>query len=361
MISDEVRGRGIGDVLRDAQEPPPVLVGSANGGRETRELTKLRASVISGDAVKSIPRPEPLLDGVLDLDSLAVLYGPPGAGKSFLALDWSLSVATGAWWQGHAVTQRPVVYVVGEGLSGLGSRVLAWQAHNRLYEVGAMHWLTHAVNLLDRRWADALARLCAELEAGLVVIDTLARCMPGADENSPKDMSTAVDSLDRIRDATGACVKAVHHSGKDLTAGSRGHSSLKGAADTELRLEGAEGRLTLRAEKQKHHPDGHVIARLALVETGDSCAIGPLTAESFATDDRLTENDQAALAALRAIELPGGVSATVWHESADVARSTFYRCVSKLLARALIVNVGTERAPRYLASPSPDLSPTESQ
>jgi RecA-family ATPase len=48
----------------------------------------------------------------------------------------------------------------------------------------------------------------------LVVIDTLARCMVGADENSARDMGEAIDALDRLRRAAGSCVLPVHHMGK---------------------------------------------------------------------------------------------------------------------------------------------------
>ena len=45
-------------------------------------------------------------------ETQAILYGPPGAGKSFVALDFALSVASGRAWHGHEVRQGPVLYVV---------------------------------------------------------------------------------------------------------------------------------------------------------------------------------------------------------------------------------------------------------
>jgi len=44
-------------------------------------------------------------------DGLVVLYGDPAAGKSFLALDWGLSVATGVPSLGHEVKKGEVVYI----------------------------------------------------------------------------------------------------------------------------------------------------------------------------------------------------------------------------------------------------------
>ena len=48
----------------------------------------------------------------------AVIYGPSGEGKTFVALDWALSVATGRSWQGKQTKQGPVVYIAGGRWSG---------------------------------------------------------------------------------------------------------------------------------------------------------------------------------------------------------------------------------------------------
>src|SRR5687768_6432879 len=46
-------------------------------------------------ALASIPAPQALIDGTLDCDSVAVLAGPTGTGKSLLALQWGAVVASG--------------------------------------------------------------------------------------------------------------------------------------------------------------------------------------------------------------------------------------------------------------------------
>jgi len=70
----------------------------------------------------------PLIEGVLDLDSMAMLYGRRGSYKS-LALDWALCVANGTRWHSRPTTQGTVVYLVGEGLNGFVQRIDAWRAH----------------------------------------------------------------------------------------------------------------------------------------------------------------------------------------------------------------------------------------
>src|SRR5262249_7475506 len=71
--------------------------------------------------------PDWLVDRLLVAGSLGLLYGPPAAGKSLLALDWACSIATGEPWLGRPVRPGPVLYVAAEGSAGLGVRVAAWR------------------------------------------------------------------------------------------------------------------------------------------------------------------------------------------------------------------------------------------
>lgn len=325
--------------------------------REHATLARLRSGLIRGEAIKELPKPEPLIEGVVDLDTLAVLYGRAGAGKSFVALDLALSVATGTWWHGRPVTPGPVLYVVAEGAAGTGARLGAWQTHQRVFAAGDITWLTAAPNLLRKDSIDALETITAELQPRLIIADTLARLIPGGDENSHQTMSTVVESADRLRRVSGACVFLVHHTGKDQSAGARGHTSLLGALDTEIACEGAERLITLRATKQKHHADGDVIARFRLLEVGDSCALA-LHTGSLEPDGALARSDQIALDALHRIAVPEGIPAGAWRESTDpeLPKRTFWDARARLLQRGLITQPAKNR---YLPSAGADASAGE--
>jgi RecA-family ATPase len=77
--------------------------------------------------------------------------------------------------------------------------------------------------------------------------------MAGGNENSPDDMGALVSAADRVRLETGAHVAFIHHSGKDDTKGARGHSLLRAAVDTEVRVEHGEenGTVIVRVTKQR--------------------------------------------------------------------------------------------------------------
>jgi hypothetical protein len=124
------------------------------------------------------------------------------------------------------------------------------------------------VNLLDdtevRDFVESMKRVSGEMEKrhnmplGVVVFDTLARCMPGGNENSSEHMGKAVDNADSIRRRLGNITGMFcHHSGKDASKGARGHTSLPGAADTMVELSKDNSRLiTFRNSKQKDEQDG---------------------------------------------------------------------------------------------------------
>lgn len=87
----------------------------------------------------------------------------------------------------------------------------------------------------------------------LIILDTLARCFGGSDENAAKDMGAFIQGCDYIKAATQATVLIIHHSGKDQDKGARGSSAFRAALDVEfnVRREGDGGALILSCTKMK--------------------------------------------------------------------------------------------------------------
>jgi AAA domain len=309
-------------------------------------LDSYRDALVVGPAVKYLPKPEPLIDGWLDRNSLAVLYGPSGSGKTFVALDWALCVATKKWWQGHYVEPGRGLYVIAEGIGGFGLRIEAWEHHHLSVIENNVFWLPVAPNLFRPALGAqrALIDLAVELEPDFITIDTLARCTVGGDENSAKDMGIVVEHADALRRATGATVLIVHHSGKDTTAGLRGSSALLGACDTVIRCEGAEGRVTLTVEKQKNHAS-EARAYLRAIPVLDSIVL--VSAAQVDEGDELNATATRVLEVLGEIAVDDGVSSSVWLTACDVPERSFYRSRGRLSQLGRIENVGTEQRPRY--------------
>ena len=316
---------------------------------EPIDLTRKRADeilagLLTTEQLADIPKPKPLIDGLLYLDSLAMIYGASGAGKSFVAIDLAMHVAsTRQWWHGSAVSNDRALYIVAEGAPGISLRTNAWQAH---YEIRAtVQWQPKAINLFDPVWAQALALVASELRPALIVIDTLARSSGSARENATEDMNLIVEHLDAIRLASGACVLLVHHSGKDASAGARGSSALRAAMDTEIELSGSTAAIRLKNTKQKNAQENEPIS--LVLKPVEGTGSGVIVATSAVDDDALPPGVMETLEALTLIEVAGGVSATAWRVAVDVAERTFYRHRSALLKHGLVSNVGTDKTPRY--------------
>ena len=73
-----------------------------------------------------------LVADYLEQNTLAVLYGGPGKGKSFFAIDLACCVATGTPFHDQAVRQGAVFYIAGEGHQGLARRLRACSTHHRV-------------------------------------------------------------------------------------------------------------------------------------------------------------------------------------------------------------------------------------
>lgn len=331
---------------------------AANGhhpeGDDPETLTpesKIRAALLRGEDICDIPPPDPLLGGVLNRDSLALLYGAPGGGKSLIALDWAMHLVTGSWWHGAEVEPGNALYVLAEGVRGTGPRVKAWKEHNRYSDdvPNGLVWLPMPIDLREPSWVGPLAYIAAELKPALVVIDTLNRCAPGTDEG-PADMGKIIQAADLIRRMTGACVLIVHHSGKDQAAGARGHSSLLGAVDTEMELKnGGDGILTLKITKQKDGSDG-TTWRFKLVAHGDSVAVAKYDGRIDDNTD-LTANGIICMEALHDIATHRGVSQPQWKEAAEAAgasRSQFYVQVKRLEEMGLITDISETKRPVWI-------------
>ena len=231
--------------LRKFMPPQAAL----NQPKTVAKLTSIRL----GDQ-NHYPKTEWLIDDVLPSSGLAVAYGPPGSGKSAVALDMCMRVTFGIPWHGRKVRPRkgrPTFYVAMEGETGFGKRMTAWGKHYKNNK-GDFFLVPHATNLLDDHEVENLidhvrSDAPANKPISMVVIDTLAMATPGGDENSGKDMGLFISNCRKIGEELKCLVLVVHHSGKNSGQGARGHSSLLAAADTMLKIN--DGVITL--EKQK--------------------------------------------------------------------------------------------------------------
>ena len=182
-----------------------------------------------------------VINGLIPAESLCSTYGASGSYKSFLAISWSCHVATGMAWGGRRVSKGAVIYIAGEGSMGVKRRVKAWEiTHDKV--VTDLCIINAPVFPASPDYVEQVIRTAGLVKSRtgenvrLIVIDTLARCFGGNDENDSRDMGAFIQGCDAIKQATGATVLVVHHSGKDETKGARGSSAFRAALDAEYRI-----------------------------------------------------------------------------------------------------------------------------
>lgn len=290
--------------------------------------------IVTADELRNSPPVQWLIEGMVPEQGLAVLYGPPNVGKSFVALDWALSVAAGRPWGGLAVRQGPIVYVVAEGGGGMGSRVDTWTKATGC-GVEDAHMVRGPIQLHEPVEQILLANGLHErgIVPKLIVFDTLAQCFVGGDENSSKDMGRWLAGARTFQSSLGATVLAVHHSTK-AEGSERGSSALRGAADTMMRLNpGKSGWMSLVCDKQKDGERFDAI-RLGLgrVDGGNSLVLELPGGTPEGTELATNANVVAALTTLK-----DGMRSSEWMAACGLPESTFQRCRRWLLAQGVVV------------------------
>lgn len=248
-----VRAKAIDDVEKrpePKQGKPDIITNVITPMREIRLKFM--------EELEMAPPPKFLVGDYIVENSFVCLYAPPASFKSFLVMDWALSVAHGADWAGRPTRKAPVVYLAMEGQTGLINRALAWHNDRKLEAKGVQFAaVTTSLMMADNGQADTQALIEAikngmKDKPAMIIIDTLSRVMDG-DENTQTSMSAFVRHCQQIQEAFECAVVVVHHTGK-AGNGARGSSVLQGAVDTELEIKreaGGQGVVKLLVTKQK--------------------------------------------------------------------------------------------------------------
>jgi KaiC/GvpD/RAD55 family RecA-like ATPase len=295
--------------LRDS-EPRQTDAPKPNGAARSLDL-------LLWSQMTEVHATDRLVRHLIGENSLPVMFGQPGCGKSFLSLDVALHVACGWPWFGLPVMKCGVVFIAAEGQRGIVKRIAAFRKRHGL-DLDAEIPFAAIPAPIDLRsehgdisslvLAVAQARKMFDCAVGLIVIDTLSRTFGGGNENDSADMAAFVANIDRLRTETGAAVLIVHHAGKDDARGLRGHSILKAAADTVIEVSGQDGIRTLKIEKQKDGETGAAryfnleVEEVGTDEEGQpitSCVVAPVSqaegGKAQPKKTKLTPKDQKAL------------------------------------------------------------------
>lgn len=352
-------------------------------------VAAMRARVLDSAALDLVKPLDPLVHGFLSLDTCAWVIGQPGHGKSFVALDMALSVATGRPWHGARVSGGTALYVAAEGARGVRARVRAWESrYNDGKTVDRFGIYPDPVQVDGPEWSTFVA-MCSIDRPSMIVFDTQARVSTLYDENSNSEMGRFIEAVEGLRRTSGACVVIIHHETKSGGT-ARGASAILGAAQTELTVTRDRDLIVVRTTKQKDHEPAPDLMLRMQPETGapvtdDSelstpgvgsivlvAATGevpgviehPATVRARVMDALQHESDRALVdVVMRVFAETGGegTRAEIMREYLALGRfkrSTFYTSFGRLRTLGIVGRVA-EGSERYRFVPLADRDPTE--
>lgn len=295
----------------------------------------------------ALPDPEWLVANWLPRQGLITLYGQPGQGKSFVALDIALSIAEGVPWLGQHVTrQGPVIYIAAEGGRSIKHRVEAWMLSQGLEQVEAANFVLSSIDVRDQ---DAVESFIQKIESEdlypeLIVIDTLSRSFGGGEENASTDMMQFVDQVAKVSEDRQTAVMAVHHT--NLGGGrERGHTSLRGSMDSMLKVSAIKTvdyklrTVTVENDKQK---DGESAPKILLEPYffGKSLVLLPMEPPKIPVG--VPELSELAVGLLKVCWAVEGekVEKDEWMGAAEYSQRQFHHAANQLIDKKLVKRVG---------------------
>jgi hypothetical protein len=172
---------------------------SANGWRRT-----------SAAELLSQPFAEPrwLVPSLLP-EGLCIFAARPKTGKSWMALQLAIAVATGGRFFGEEVEQGSVLYLALED----GDRRLARRLEALCCprSVEGLHF-QFGLPPLTNGGVEYLTRLVEETEPALVVVDTISRALEAkTDQDKNADMTAALGPLQQLAIRSGLCMMLIDH------------------------------------------------------------------------------------------------------------------------------------------------------
>lgn len=302
------------------------------------------------DMIWNMTAPRELIaDWVLKAPT-ALLYAKAGAGKTFLAMDMALCIASGKPWHGHEVMQGSVIYIAAEGAYGMGQRAKAWcLGNNEGNKVSGFYVIPHPIfPTWDETFGKLKDTILENAVTGLqaIFIDTLAQCFGEGNESDNHDSQMFLSAVGAIAQEHQATVFLVHHEGWDGSR-LRGASNFRNSIDTVIQLKEEEGtnNFTIRHDKIKDLEQAKPM-RFERVKVGpnkdDSCYVRVIQAGKGATAN-LTQHQRTLLETMVTPSL-NGTNASSLIAASGLSPSSFYKVLGELARGNMVTSTGEERS-----------------
>lgn len=197
-----------------------------------------------------------IVKDIIPSNSIIMIYGDSGSGKSFASIDLCLSMITNTDWHSYDVKKGAPLYIVGEGINGIEKRTKAWfQHHNMDHRSYSFMVTKKAINFFSKdieELKDDIARM--PVPPSLIVIDTFSRAIGDKDENSAGDINDFIKECEVLRDAFNCSVIFIHHTGHSKYR-ARGSSAIRASIDVEILVRNRNNVISMECTKARDMPE----------------------------------------------------------------------------------------------------------
>jgi len=188
-----------------------------------------------------IPKRKSILDPFILEQSMILLSGQEGVGKTQLCLSMLIAICKGEkFGDGWETIPTPCLFVDGElASSDLQERIKAWgKPPDNLYVYSDAYMIEnnkrHA-DMKDESWRVMIEQFILKNKIKLVCFDNVSCLAHLEDENSPAGWVPVNQFLIDLRHKGIASI-LIHHMGKNIEAGSRGSTYIRGQMDIIIEL-----------------------------------------------------------------------------------------------------------------------------
>jgi len=279
QVAKEVAGSGIEIRLSPCEPEPSDGEGCA---RRAQPLPVVRAA----DLECPVHKQSWLIERLWTHQAVGIIGGSPKSGKTWLALEMAVSVASGSPCLDTFAVLSPgpvLLYAAEDTAADLRIRV---ETLARLHKVDFdrldVHMITVDSLRLDRaEHQDRLESTLLVYKPAMLILDPLVR-VHGIDENIAGQVSMLLGYLRSLQRKTGAAIALIHHVRKSTSPTGAAGYSLRGSGDlyawldSFLYLRMHQGQRTLSAEHRSAPAFGPVALELAQSDLGTFLKAGSI-------------------------------------------------------------------------------------
>jgi hypothetical protein len=185
-----------------------------------------------------------LVRDLLPRRSVNLIVGESQAGKSFIAIDLAVSVASGRTFFGKDIVQGGVLIIAAEGAFTMPGRLKSARREIPASEKLPIVVIDQPPDLTTDEGITEVLKVAAHIDEkmqvmfgvplSLVIVDTLMSAFSNKNWNDVTETSNTIKALKRLGSQTGATVVGIHHHGKDTSRGAAGSYALTAAPDSIL-------------------------------------------------------------------------------------------------------------------------------